>query len=351
MVRYTCQLCGSRNWSFGFYIAEFEQKGKDRAKYGERLLDELASKIDIKGLSARNLKLFRQFYFSYPQIMQSVIAQLQQMEFTLPHFEKLLLEKPRNTSKIVQSAIAQSQNTTILIPPEKIIDNLSYTHLVQLLPINDPQKRSFYELESIKGIWSVSELKRQINSLLYERCGISAKPDSLISQLKKTPQKGLVKDIYTFEFLGLPQKDAVEENDLETALLNHLQSFLLELGHGFCLEARQKRILIGDDYFFVDLVFYHRILKCHVLIDLKVEQFTHNNAGQLNTYINYYKKNVQLPDDNHPIGILLVTNKNKALVKYATAGMDNNLFVRKYLLQLPDKKQLEAFIINELKKI
>jgi len=219
-----------RNWVIGFYIAEFEQKGKDRAKYGERLLDELALKIDIKGLSARNLKLFRQFYFSYPQIMQPIIAQLRQMEFTLPHFEKLQLEKSRNPSKIVQSAIAQSQNTTIIIPPEKIINNLFYTHLVQLLPINDPQKRSFYELESIKGVWSVSELKRQINSLLYERCGISAKPDSLISQLKKTPQKGLVKDIYTFEFLGLPQKDAVEENGLGNSSATPSAVFLTRIG-------------------------------------------------------------------------------------------------------------------------
>lgn len=123
------------------------------------------------------------------------------------------------------------------------------------------------------------------------------------------------------------------------------------MGHGFCLEARQKRILIGEDYFFIDLVFYHRILKCHVLIDLKVENFTHNNAGQLNTYINYYKKNEQLQDDNPTIGILLVTNKNQALVEYATAGMDENLFVRKYLLELPDKKQLESFMLNELSRI
>jgi hypothetical protein len=143
----------------------------------------------------------------------------------------------------------------------------------------------------------------------------------------------------------------VEEKVLETALLDNLQHFFMELGHGFCLEARQKRIVIGDEYFFIDLVFYHRLLRCHVLIDLKVEEFNHINAGQLNTYINYYKKEVQQPGENAPIGILLVTNKNDALVEYATAGMDEKLFVRNYMLQLPGKDQLESFIKQELKTL
>ena len=142
----------------------------------------------------------------------------------------------------------------------------------------------------------------------------------------------------------------MEENDLETSLLDHLQDFMMEMGHGFCLEARQKKVLIGDDYFFIDLVFYHRILKCHVLVELKVEDFNHYNIGQLNTYVNYYKANVMQEDDNPTVGILLVTNKNTALVEYATMGMDNHLFVSKYLLELPKKELLEAFITNELQK-
>ena len=150
--------------------------------------------------------------------------------------------------------------------------------------------------------------------------------------------------------MGLQAKDAVEESDLETALLNHLQEFMLEMGHGFCLEARQKKILIGDEYFFIDLVFYHRILKCHVLVDLKVEDFNHHNIGQLNAYVNYYKTKVMLPDDNPTVGILLVTNKNSALVEFATASIDNQLFVSKYLLELPKKEQLQNFIQNELLK-
>jgi predicted nuclease of restriction endonuclease-like (RecB) superfamily len=207
-------------------------------------------------------------------------------------------------------------------------------------------------MECIKGTWSVRELKRQINSLYFERMGMSKKPE-LLSQLTQqeivpqTPNE-IVKSVYAFEFLGLNAKDAVEESDLETALLDQLQHFMLEMGHGFCLEARQRKILIGDEYFFVDLVFYHRILKCHVLVELKVEDFNHHNVGQLNTYVNYYKAEVMQPDDNPTVGILLVTQKNNALVEYATAGMDNQLFVSKYLLELPKKEELAAFIQKEI---
>lgn len=223
------------------------------------------------------------------------------------------------------------------------------------MKVDDPLKRTFYEIECIKGGWSVRELKRQINSLYFERSGLSKNPGLLSEKLKKTinprQPKDIIKNIYAFEFLGLPAKDAVEESDLEQALLDHLQHFLLEMGHGFCLETRQKRILIGEEYFFIDLVFYHRILKCHVLVDLKVEQFQHANAGQLNTYLNFYKDQVKEESDNPPVGILLVTHKNEALAEYATAGMDQNLFIQKYLIELPSKKQLEDFIINELHKL
>jgi predicted nuclease of restriction endonuclease-like (RecB) superfamily len=154
-------------------------------------------------------------------------------------------------------------------------------------------KRTFYELECIKGTWSVRELKRQINSLYYERSGMSLKPEKLTDITQSKAEKILptefIKSVYAFEFLGLNGKDTVEEHDFETALLDHLQDFMLEMGYGFCLESRQKKILIGDEYYFIDLVFYHRILKCHVLVDLKMEEFDHNNIGQLNTYVNYSK--------------------------------------------------------------
>ncbi len=327
-----------RNWLIGYYIVEYEQKGADRATYGDNILQNISDRINQDGLSYRNLKLFRQFFLAYPQIGQTLSAQLQNYHIQLP------MNGQTRSAHSFEAEFA-----------EKIIDKLSFSHITLLLPLDDPLKRTFYASEAIKGTWSVRELKRQINSLLFERSGISNKPEQLLQKLNEKTEKQLetafVKDIYTFEFLGLKTKDAVEENDLETALLDHLQQFLLELGHGFCLEARQKRILIGGEYFFIDLVFYHRVLKCHVLIDLKVENFDHNNAGQLNTYINYYKKEVQLPEDNAPVGILLVTNKNDTLVEYATADMDKQLFVRKYLLELPDKKKIEAFIKNEMKSL
>lgn len=343
-----------RNWLIGFYIVEFEQEGEDRAAYGSGLLNRLALEIKIKGLVSAELSRCRQFYFCYPQILGSVtqefknlipsqilgaLTQVSQKEIAL-HFGRLPRTKPENDIHQLKGSV--------------LVNKLSFTHLVELIKIEDNLKRTFYELECIKGTWSVRELKRQINSLYYERSGMSIKPEILseISQQKaeKATPSDIVKSIYAFEFLGLKVKDAVEESDLETALLDHLQDFMMEMGHGFCLESRQKKILIGDEYFFIDLVFYHRILKCHVLVELKVEDFNHHNIGQLNTYVNYYKANIMQGDDNPTVGILLVTNKNSALVEFATAGMENKLFVSKYLLELPKKELLEAFIKNELQK-
>jgi len=241
------------------------------------------------------------------------------------------------------------------VPPDKLISRLSFTHLIQLFPIKDPLHRTFYEIECIKGTWSVSELKRQIGSLYFERSGMSKNPEKLSKLTLDKADKATINDImkspFTFEFLGLKAKEVVEENDLEQALIDHIQDFLLELGNGFCFEARQKRILIDDEYYFVDLVFYHRVLKCHVLVDLKVEKFNHAHLSQLNSYVAYYRAEEKLPDDNDPVGILLCTEKGKKLVEYALSGMDEKLFVSKYLLQLPSKKQLTDFIQNELNRL
>ena len=348
------RLLTLRNWLIGYYIVEFEQNGVDRARYGDGLIDNMASELNhIKGIDKRALFRFRQFYLYYPQIAD-VFQDTSTFNFSsgsiVGSVNPLLTEKMETT--IVVSSTPQFKKEA-MVPGQKLISKLSYTHIEQFLGISDPQKRLFYEIECIKGTWSVRELRRQINSLYYERSGLSKDPNVLSEQtLAKTnpqPSASLIKNVYAFEFLGLPVYGAVEESDLETALLDHLRAFILELGNGFCLEARQKRILIGDEYFFIDLVFYHRILKCHVLLELKVEEFNHANAGQLNTYLTYYKNGVMTEGDNDPIGILMVTDKNEALVQYATAGMDQNLFVSKYLLQLPSAKQLQDFIINELK--
>lgn len=354
------QLLTIRNWLIGCYIVEFEQRGEEKAAYGDKLLEVLARKLkdsSLKGLSYTNLTIFRAFYLSFPEILQTLSAELQ-------NSSNKFLQTPSEEFKNQLENISQTLSAELTKPSkpieqgqyaltQKMIESLSFSHITLLITISDPLKRIFYTIEAIKGTWSVREMKRQINALLYERSGISKKPELLLPAITSIPeqQKGLVKDVYTFEFLGLPIKDAVEESDLESALLDHLREFILELGHGFCLETRQKRILIGNEYYFIDLVFYHRILKCHILIELKVEEFNHANAGQLNTYLNYYKKEIKEEGDNDPIGILLVTDTNEALVEYATAGMDQNLFVSKYLLQLPSIDKLTTFIKQELKSI
>ena len=343
-----------RNYLIGFYIVEFEQNGEDRAAYGSKLLDSLAAKLSIKGLVSAEISRCRQFYFCYPQILGALTQEFKNL---VPQHILGTLSQDSNMGveqSIIVSSTPQSTKSNLYVPGEKLLSKLSFSHLVELIKIQDHLKRTFYEIECIKGTWSVRELKRQINSLYFERSGMSAKPELLSEMTQQKAETAgptdIVKSVYAFEFLGLKTKDALEESDLETALLDHLQDFMMEMGHGFCLDARQKKILIGDEYFFIDLVFYHRILKCHVLVELKIEDFKHHQIGQLNTYVNYYKATEMQTDDNPTVGILLVTNKNNALVEFATAGIDNHLFVSKYLLELPKKEQLEAFINNELLK-
>ena len=236
-----------------------------------------------------------------------------------------------------------------------ILNRLSFTHIIELLTIEDPLKRLFYEVETLKGNWSVRELKRQIGSLLYERTGLSLDKKGLLETVnrKAVPirKEDIIRDPYIFEFLGLAQKDEVSESDLETSLLDHLQEFLMELGNGFCFEARQKRITVDNEHFYIDLVFYHRILKCHVLIDLKIRKFVHTDAGQMNFYLNYYLENEMYDGDDLPIGILLCTDKDEATVKYAIGNIDNKVFVSRYKVALPSEKELEQFIKRDKKAL
>jgi predicted nuclease of restriction endonuclease-like (RecB) superfamily len=347
-----------RNWLIGFYIVEFEQNGEDRARYGEKLLQTLADSLNLESLSYRNLRLFRQFYLLYPGIGQVVKNELYKLGILTSSIWQLpiakLLNVENETIGIWQSANAKLEHAREN-DSERLISRLSFTHLVQLLPISDQAKREFYERECMKGNWSVSELKRQIHTLYFERSGISINPGVFTTHVDRNSEKLQISDIikspFTFEFLGLKSKQVVYENDLEQALVDNLEEFLVELGHGFCFEAKQKRITIGGEYFFIDLVFYHRILKCHVLIELKTNEVKHEHIGQLKTYINYYKKEIMLEGDNPPVGLLLVTDQNKALVEYAVADSDMALFVSKYLVELPSKEQLELFIKKELAQI
>lgn len=333
-----------RNWAIGFYILEYEQHGADRAEYGGQLLERLAERLRQQGMprvDARELRRYRQFYSTYPQIRESLTPELRNL---LPHN---LLTGP--------SEIWEPPAPGLAIGGATILTKLSFTHLAELIALDDPLKRAFYEIECMRGNWSVRELKRQIASLYYERSGLSKDKNALAEHAHAAAQHAeprlAIRDPYVFEFLGLQPREVMHESDLEDALLDKLQEFLLELGHGFCFEARQKRILIGDTHGFVDLIFYHRILKCHVLVELKVEAFTHENLGQLNTYVSWYRKNMATEGDNPPVGILLCAQKNDALVEYALAGMDNQLFVSKYQLELPSRETMSRFLEEKMREV
>jgi len=241
------------------------------------------------------------------------------------------------------------------LPAEELVDKLSYSHLELLVSIEDDLKRAFYEFECIRGNWSVRELKRQIGSLYFERLGLSMNKKKLASLVQKGAERDApelaIRDPYVFEFLGLKPREVLGESALEDEILDKLQEFLLELGNGFCFEARQKRILIGDTYGFIDLVFYHRLLKCHVLVELKRSEFTHEDIGQLNTYVSWYTKNMMSEGDNPPVGILLCTGKDRTLVEYALAGMSNQLFVSKYQLELPSKEDIQCFFEERMRLV
>lgn len=341
------QLLTLRNWIIGYYIVEFEQNGQDRAAYGTKLLGSLAKRLSVRGLDRTNLNLCRLFYSKYPQICETLSHKFNEIGITkqLPGIDVKKLEING------EAEICETASRKFEMPPEILVSKLSFSHIREIMAIDDPFERFFYEFECMQGAWSVRELKRQIASNLYVRAGISKKPEILLEKLcnKDYEAELTIKDPFTFEFLGLSGKLAVEESDIEKALLDHLQEFLLELGKGFCLEARQKRLLIDDEYFYPDLIFYHRFLHCNVIFELKDHEFRHADLGQLNAYVAYYKKNEMAEGDNPPVGILLCTKKGPQMVEYALSGMDNQLFVSTYMLHLPDKKQLEEFLIKQMK--
>jgi predicted nuclease of restriction endonuclease-like (RecB) superfamily len=342
-----------RNWLIGYYIVEFEQNGEDRAQYGAKLLKELANSLKIKGLGETNLKQCRKFFQLYPQISQTVSDFLEKNPIK---FKKLISQTETdkfnlvllNKIEEVQFESFEAKNNYY----ETVFNQISFSHFIELIKIDNNIKRKFYELSVIKNTLSVRELERQIATLTYERVGLSTNTDLAFQELKNKiiPEttNDAIKSIYFFDFLNLPNAHLVQENQLEEALTNHLEKFIIELGNGFCFETRQKRILIDDEYCFVDLVFYHRLLKCHILIELKVDKFKHEHLSQLNSYVGYYNDQVKQMDDSPTIGILLCTEKGNKMVEYALAGMEEKLFVSKYLVQLPQKEQLIQFIENEL---
>ncbi|MDP3433623.1 MAG: PDDEXK nuclease domain-containing protein [Bacteroidota bacterium] len=338
------QLLVMRNWLIGFYVVEYEQAGTDRAKYGDKLLEAIESdckRQNLKGLSVTNLKLCRQFYQVYPAIGQPLADSF---AISQPVADQLIGNSIMKNLQQVGITIQQDNHSEI--QPEIMLQHFSFRHFTELVKVKDPLKRLFYEHQAIKGNWSARELKRQIDSLLIERAGLSTDKKKLLASVNGeiNQPEHIIKDPYILEFTGFKDLPVYNENDLEIELLNKIQSFLLELGNGFCFEARQKRITVGNEHDRIDLVFYHRILKCHVLFDLKVRAFSHADVGQMNYYLNYYKKNMKETGDSDPVGIVLCTRKDHEKVQYATAGLDNHLFVSKYMLALPTEEELLALV-------
>lgn len=323
------------NFAIGQRIVEHEQGGDRRAAYGKQIMEHLARSMTSefgRGFSKRNLALMRQFYLMYsprvedfpaglapfPQIAQTVSAQSSQ----------------EKSDKIVQTASAQLPGLPII----------SWSHYVFLMSLASPEERAFYEIEAARHSWNLRTLKRQVDSCLYERLALSRDKEGverLASEgdLPQTPRQ-LIKDPLVLEFLGLEEKAHYSEHDLESAIIDRLESFLLELGKGFLFEARQKRFSFGTDHFYVDLVFFNRLLRCYVLIDLKIGKLTHQDLGQMQMYVNYFDRHVKLPEENPTVGILLCKLKNDALVEL-TLPEDANIYASQYQLYLPSKEELQ----------
>ncbi|HEV8718078.1 MAG TPA: PDDEXK nuclease domain-containing protein [Candidatus Binatia bacterium] len=328
-----------RNWLVGYHIVEYEQHGSDRAQYGERLLENLTQDLRRrlgKGFGWRNLEMFRRFYLRYP-ISQSLIA-------------KFGLSLPSPPS--VPFAPLDWQNDTYFA---RLFRALPWTHFIELIRMDDPLKRAFYEVEMLRNRWSVRELKRQIDSLLYERVGLSRDKEGVLALAKEgelvaTPAE-MIRDPYVFEFLGLKREDLYRESQVERALLDHLQEFLLEMGKGFCFVARQRRVTFDNEHYYIDLLLYNRRLKCLVAIDLMLGRFRHEYAGAMNFYLNYLKAEEMEEGENPPIGLLLCSQKNETHVEYALGGLSNRIFVSRYLLHLPTKEELETFLRKTRRKL
>jgi predicted nuclease of restriction endonuclease-like (RecB) superfamily len=353
-----------RNWFLGAYIVEYEQNGVDRAAYGTQLIKNLADDLKsrkIEGLSDRNLKNFRQFALAYPALAKdenistflpiiSISVNTLQIRQTLAAEFELVTQKlfPALQSRELQNPSLSWQDSNYY---QRLFSTLSWSHILELTRIDNTTKRAFYELECIKSNWSKRELKRQINSMLYERIGLSKDKEAVLAlanegQIIESPEN-LLRDPYVLEFLRLEERVTYSESDLEEALINHLQEFMHELGRDFCFVDRQFRITVAEEHYFLDLLFYHRSLQCLIAIDLKLGKFKHDYAGQMNFYLNYLKENIAYPHENPPVGILLCAEKDAEGVHYATAGLDNQLFVSRYMVALPSEETLKQWLIEE----
>jgi predicted nuclease of restriction endonuclease-like (RecB) superfamily len=340
-------------WEIGRRIVEYEQGGKARAEYGEALLERLSADLTRgfgRGFGVDNLQRFRLFYLAYPP--NEILAQDGKEKYAAPlrisgaePQQGLILPihtTPSGSTRPILQTSSEESRLEHLAPYFR----LSWTAYVRLLAVKNKDARRFYETEALRCGWSVRQLDRQINSQFYERTALSRnKANMLTKAVRQRPEdiataEEEVKDPYVLEFLGL--RDEYSENDLEQALIRHLESFLLELGGDFCFVGRQKRLRIGDEWLRVDLVFYHRRLRCLVLIDLKLGRFTHADAGQMHTYLNYASEHWTRPDENPPVGLILCTQRDEALARYALGNLPNKVLAAEYRTVLPDEKLLAA---------
>jgi len=339
-----------RNLLFGWYIVEFEQQGQDRAKYGKGLIKRLADELRSRrgrGFSERTLEQCRKFYLYHrTEIAQTLSAQLDERGENVAAAESLshLVWLPMDHSS---ESMSKWQQLLAALPGQF---KLGWSHYVLLLSIDNNNERGFYEIEAAANGWSVRELERQISSSLYERLALSRDKDEIrrLAQEGQVVEKAadLIKNPLVLEFLGLEERPAYSESALELAIIDKLETFLLELGKGFLFEARQRRFTFDNDHYYVDLVFYNRLLRCYVLIDLKRGKLTHQDLGQMQMYVNYFDRHVKLDDELPTVGIVLCHRKHDALVEL-TLPQDANIFASKYQLYLPSKNELKA----ELAKI
>jgi predicted nuclease of restriction endonuclease-like (RecB) superfamily len=346
-VRSVDEILTLRNWLIGAWVVAYEQEGADRARYGEKLIDALAAAFQtrgVQGLSGRNLRNYRQIALTWPTLG---IRQTSGESAAIVQPWQTLSAESVPTLPIGGEVLAWQDHAWM----QRLRRELSFSHLLELSRASDPVARAFYEVQALAHRWSVRELKRQRDSMLFERVGLSRDREAVLA----LANEGLlldtvtanVRDPYVLEFLGLPERRAYSESDLEGALVDHLQEFLLELGGDFAFLGRQYRITVGGRHHFIDLLFFHRRLRCLVAIDLKIGAFGHEDAGQMNFYLSYLRENVSLADENPPVGIVLCADKDAEEVHYATGNLDQKIFVSRYLTRLPTEEQLRAWLAEE----
>ena len=324
-------------WLVGRRIVEFEQSGEDRAEYGEAVVERLAEDLAVRfgrGFSLRNIYNMRLFYLAYPtdRILQTPSAKLAQLP------ERQILQTP--SGKLEAPSVEVGFDDLLTAFP------LPWSAYVRLLSVRDENAREFYETEALRGGWSVRQLDRQIGSQFYERTALSKNRAAMLTRGRRprpedpAPPGEQIKDPFVLEFLDL--KDEYSESDLEEALIRHLETFLMELGDDFCFMGRQRRLRVGNRWYRVDLLFYHRGLRCLVVIDLKIGAFSHADAGQMHLYLNYARERWVREGENPPVGLILCSEKDEALAQYALEGLSNNVMAAEYRITLPDEKMLAA---------